>query len=80
MLTQNKVIKVETCSIHIGFGCKYKYAVKCICSPAMSTSMGLLCCALLGEAFVFCLKTGCTTYFQPTTLLSILLRFLVILA
>ena len=47
MLTQNRVIKVETCSIHIGFGCKYKYAVKCICSPALSTSMGLLCSCVL---------------------------------
>ena len=56
MLTQNRVIKVETCSIHIGFGCKYKYAVKCICSPAVSTSMGLLCSAVLGEAFVFASK------------------------
>ena len=28
MLTQNRVIKVETCSIHICFGCKYKYAVQ----------------------------------------------------
>ena len=28
MLTQNRVIKVETCSIHICFGHTYKYSVQ----------------------------------------------------
>ena len=28
MLTQNRAVKVKTCSVHIGFGCTYKYAVK----------------------------------------------------
>ena len=76
MLTQNRVIKVESCSIHIGFGCKYKYAVQVYLLAYLVDLDGpaVLCCALLGEAFVFCLKTGCTTYFQPITLLPILLR------
>ena len=28
MLTQDRVIELETCSIHIAFGCTYKYSVQ----------------------------------------------------
>ena len=76
MLTQNRVIKVETCSIHIGFGHTYKYSVQVYLLACLVDLDGpaVLCCAAVGEAFVFCLKTGCTSYFQPITLLLILLR------
>ena len=46
MLTQNRVIKVETCSIHIAFGCTYKYAVSVFarlpCRPRWACS-SVLC-------------------------------------
>ena len=49
MLTQNRVIKVETCSIHICFGHTYKYSVQvyllaCLVDldgPAVLCSAGL---------------------------------------